>query len=562
MVTKINKTLREVEDCIKAGESFIVEAGAGSGKTWTLIESIKFILESKGDLLKKGNQQIACITYTNVAKDEIIERIENDSLVLVLTIHEFLWHVMKGYQKELKEEILLYNRNDNKKPVADLEVLIQEVNVEYSQYGRKFEKGKITHEDVLAFSSNLFARRPKIAKIVANKFPFIFIDEYQDTEQRTIELLLDNLLSRNKDNITLGFFGDSMQKIYNQGVGRIPARYVENGLLSLITKVDNFRCSLKVINLLNHIRTDLTQIPVGKNASGEVSFIHCNNKLSEGEANYSAVLNLLHEKKSWNFGGESKILFLTHRGIANKIGYEKLLATYDLLDFGRDRLFNKDDVFSKFMIEKVENLIDLYREKNYRSFVKQLGLDGFKINTHYDKKSVHNFMDSLIKLREEKTVKEVLEFIFENRLLVKPIRMEEFESELAKTELNESELKRKSFYENLMNVNYSEFILFAKFINEFTPYSTKHGVKGDEFDNVLLVIDDNSWNQYKFNDVFAQNKSNSGRFERTRNLLYVCCSRAKKNLVVLSLSAMDSNAMLTINAWFGKDNVYDILDFR
>ena len=71
MVGKINQSLEQVKDCIKTGKSFIVEAGAGSGKTWTLIESIKHILETQAAVLEKANQQIACITYTNVAKDEI-----------------------------------------------------------------------------------------------------------------------------------------------------------------------------------------------------------------------------------------------------------------------------------------------------------------------------------------------------------------------------------------------------------------------------------------------------------------------------------------------------------
>ena len=83
-------------------------------------------------------------------------------------------------------------------------------------------------------------------------------------------------------------------------------------------------------------------------------------------------------------------------------------------------------------------------------------------------------------------------------------------------------------------------------------------MKGAEFDNVLVVIDDNSWNQYKFNDVFANERKNQGRYDRTRNLLYVCSSRAKNNLIFLSLSSIDAKAMHTINNWFGSDNVYDV----
>jgi DNA helicase-2/ATP-dependent DNA helicase PcrA len=558
MAGKINESLEKVKDCINNNKSFIIEAGAGSGKTWTLIESIKHILETKASDLEKSNQKIACITYTNVAKDEIIERVDNNSLVLVLTIHEFLWFTMKNYQKELKIEILKYNQVDIKKPVDNLEIKILNATIEYSQYGRKFEKGRITHEDVLEFASNLFANYPKISSIVANKFPFLFIDEYQDTEQRIIELLLDNLLVKAKSKFAMGFFGDSMQKIYNQGIGKIPQKYIDNGNLTFITKKENYRCSLKVIELLGKIRPELIQTPAGKNLQGEISFVNCNNNLADTNGNYLKTLEFLNNKKGWKLESKTKILLLTHRGIANKLGYENLLAVYDSLDFGRDQLFNKEELVSNFLLEKVEGLVRFYLEKNYREFIKQLGIDGFKINYHNDKTKILLMMDTLVKLRKEKSVQEVMDYIFENSLLIKPIRLDEFEIQISKEDLDEVETKRKKFYSDLMKIKYSEFILINDYIENFTPYSTKHGVKGAEFDNVLVVIDDNSWNQYKFNDVFANDKKNQGRYDRTRNLLYVCCSRAKDNLTLLSLSPIDAKAMQTINDWFGSNNVYDI----
>ena len=58
----------QITNCLSTKQSFLVEAGAGSGKTWSLIETLKGILEKEGDALAKNDQQIACITYTNVAK--------------------------------------------------------------------------------------------------------------------------------------------------------------------------------------------------------------------------------------------------------------------------------------------------------------------------------------------------------------------------------------------------------------------------------------------------------------------------------------------------------------
>lgn len=544
----MNTALEEVIGQIENKKSFLLEAGAGSGKTRTLVESLQHIIETKSNQLLKNNKLIACITYTNVAKDEIRERIDNNPLVLVLTIHEFLWHVIKNYQKELRKEILDYNNNESVKPIDNLEKLLLNQSIEYSQYGRKFEKGRITHEDILNFSSKLFDKYPKISTIVANKFPFVFIDEYQDTEERTVKLLLDKLLKNNLKQIVLGFFGDSMQKIYNQGVGEI-----NNELLTLISKKDNYRCSKEVIKLLNKIRPQLIQNAAGVNLQGSIVFFNCNSNLQDN-SNYNRVLNYLQNTKGWDFEVEkTKILFLTHKGIASKLGYESILRVYGILPFGRDRLFNRDEIFAKFLHEKVEKFNELFEQKKYGEFISLLGISDFKINKHSDKEIISDLMIRLNNIRKDGTVKDVLEFVFDNNLLTKPSRIEEF---LGKIDDEDNETN-KEFYNALMGVKYSEITTLYNYIEESTPFSTKHGVKGAEFDNVLVVIDDRAWNQYKFNDVFAVNNSNQSRYNRTRNLLYVCCSRAKDNLAVLSLSEMDVTAMSTINDWF-QGNVFEV----
>lgn len=548
----MNEVLKQVIEQVENKQSFLLEAGAGSGKTRTLIETLQYILEKYSQQLLKNNKLIACITYTNVAKDEIKERIDNNPLVLVLTIHEFLWYVMKNFQKELKREVLEYNDNQAKNPIENLSEILKYEKIDYSQYGRKFEKGKITHEDVLAFSSKLFSRYTKISQLVGNKFPYIFVDEYQDTEERTVELLIDHLLVRNKGLITIGFFGDSMQKIYNQGIGEI-----QNNHLKSITKQDNFRCSKAVINLLNKIRPELKQNAAGENLAGSITFYSCNSDL-QSQNNFKKVLNDL-ENKGWDFQHneagllDAKILFLTHRGIGAKLGYQKLLRVYNIIPFGRDQLFNKDELFSRFILDKVEKLVELFNQKRYGEFISILGIEDYKINRHSDKQKIADLMSKLEKKRNDQSIGEVLEFVFENHLLSKPAKIEEFIEKLN----DEGNDNKKEFYEALMKVKYSEIISLYEYIEESTPFSTKHGVKGAEFKNVLVVIDDASWNQYKFNDVFAGNMANPGRFDRTRNLLYVCCSRAKDNLAVLSLSEMDDKALKTINSWFQK-NVIEI----
>ncbi len=555
-VTKPNNksdALTKVFDCIEKKQSFILEAGAGSGKTWSLIESLKYILETHSNYLLTNDKRIVCITYTNVAKDEISERIDHNPLVFAHTIHDFLWNEVNSFQAELRNVLLEYNENESKKPIEHLEEKIADDRVMYSQYGRNFEKARITHDDVITFSSMIFDKYPKILGIVANKYPYIFVDEYQDTEERTVILLLDKLLNSNMGKIVIGFFGDSMQKIYNQGIGSI-----SNKKLETITKEDNFRCSEKVIGLLNKIRTTLVQKPAGKNVEGKISFYHCNNDV-DNKNNVEKVIEHLKSKEDWNIDfSKTKVLMLTHKGIADKLDYSNLLEVYSKRPFGRDHLYETDELFIDLLINKIENLFLLYQEKKYGELVKLLGIEGYKVNKHSDKKYLQSLMNELDTLREKETIKEVIDYVFEKRLLNKSYKISEFENTINQAEREEEADKDKEFYESLMDIEYQEVIKINNYIKEYTPFSTKHGVKGAEYENVLVVIDDRSWNQYNFNHVFANNRQNVNRFNRTLNLLYVCCSRTKDKLSLLALSKLDTVSIKTIESWFGQENVFDV----
>ena len=86
----------QVIDCLEHNKSFVVDAGAGSGKTHTLVEALTYLLEKRSDDYLSRGQQIVCITYTNVAVGEIESRINSDPLVRVSTIHDFLWSVKRA----------------------------------------------------------------------------------------------------------------------------------------------------------------------------------------------------------------------------------------------------------------------------------------------------------------------------------------------------------------------------------------------------------------------------------------------------------------------------------
>jgi DNA helicase-2/ATP-dependent DNA helicase PcrA len=111
-------------------------------------------------------------------------------------------------------------------------------------------------------------------------------------------------------------------------------------------------------------------------------------------------------------------------------------------------------------------------------------------------------------------------------------------------------------YDQVKNINYGELIHIYEYRKEYSPYSTQHGVKGAEFDNVFVVLDNGKWNKYNFEYLFTGD-GNENVKKRTRKIFYVCCSRTKKNLVVF-YHKPSSLVINKANQWFGAENVLKI----
>ena len=102
------QTIEKIKECIDNERSWIFDSGAGAGKTYSLIETLKYIIVTNERKLKFNNQKVICITYTNVAADEIKERLGNTQIVDVSTIHEYIWETISPYQQLLVK----YHRNN------------------------------------------------------------------------------------------------------------------------------------------------------------------------------------------------------------------------------------------------------------------------------------------------------------------------------------------------------------------------------------------------------------------------------------------------------------------
>lgn len=555
-----------VFNCIKNKESFVLDAGAGSGKTWTLVQALNYVIETKSKELKNNGQKIVCITYTNIAKDEIIERTEHNELIHVSTIHDFLWGCIKRFQSELKVKLLelleekiakeqetlskltaraVKGKEKSESKITRYKEAIESLNskaikINYGNFSN-YKEGKFSHDALIVIAEKIFSSYQKIRKIITDTYPIIFVDEYQDTQEKTVTILLNYL--KGKQDFTLGFFGDKRQQIYDTGIGEIPAEHD----LKLIQKTENYRSSKEIIELLNKIRSDIQQYqPPTNTRRGEILFFH---KLDTNEFSAKGFIEQ-HLKDRWelNSADKVKILYLTHRFIAKENEYEELYQVHsknvDVLTKNKDN--RGMSPFTDYLFD-IEEIATLFNEKRIQQLLKKIS---FEVQTFDSKKKLNELLKNLIEIRTTKKIKDLVDFGAKNKILVLTEKMKDYDLE---------DEDKKEFYEILMDIDCSQFVRLFQVQHDNTPFSTKHNTKGDEFNNVVVIIDDKSWKQsYNFDDYFSNNLDNARRHYRTNNLFYVVCSRAKINLAVVCVSPLSDEAKSTIKEWFQEANYMEI----
>lgn len=348
----MDQEVEKIIDHIEKGENFLLSGGAGSGKTYSLVQVIREVIT------RHPSSKIACMTYTNASVHEIERRVDHSNLN-VSTIHDFLWDNIKNFQRELKATLIeMLNTEDSGISLNGYEGEIPsnffdkdrepDFAIQYKEY-LKLQDGIISHDEVLKLSERIFFKYPKIVSFVKSRYPFVFIDEYQDTNPLIVKILLEYFPKVSKKCV-VGFFGDSMQAIYDDGVGNIDSYLMTDknpdGCVYEVQKKQNRRCPLSVITLANFLRLDsLRQEPStdlkapnmtvdGHVKEGTILFYY-----SDGDKT-DVLKEKLTSEFGWNFSdtGNTKELRLTHNLIANEAGFETLMRIHDsdkIIEYGK-----------------------------------------------------------------------------------------------------------------------------------------------------------------------------------------------------------------------------------
>jgi DNA helicase II / ATP-dependent DNA helicase PcrA len=272
--------------------SFFLFAGAGSGKTRTLVAVLRKLTgigtgDAQGELapaadapavrfareLRARSQTIRVITYTKNAALVVTGRLGTNDLTQVATIHSFCWDLIAGFDDDIREALLAMNADalqkardaaagrkkggptdKDKEKIGELETkaaaLAAIPQFTYSPDRKRHGDGALNHSQVLALASWLLKHKPTLRRILRDQHPVILIDESQDTMKSILDALLE-VVAEDPSRLMLGLLGDHRQRIYLDGHADLPSMVPETWATPKLEM--NHRSQRRIVDLINDI---------------------------------------------------------------------------------------------------------------------------------------------------------------------------------------------------------------------------------------------------------------------------------------------------------------------
>lgn len=540
MDLQVDETL---EKCILSSprKSFFLFAGAGSGKTYSLVLLLKKIRNSiiGKDLLLQG-KNVAVITFTNAATDEIVNRLDYSPVFHISTIHSFVWDVIKYYQTDIKHLYCQYIQED--------------IRVLYE----KLEKAK--SKTTKTYLSNA---------------------ESQDIKKELVDAFFK--IQENFANIfTLGLLGDQKQRIYADGkdnmVNVIPSDWEQP------EKKMNYRCAKRIIKLANTIGKDLDihaeQTPREDADAGLIRLFivqqHEGINKDEVEQTVMKIMSDHTADEKW-FGKDAdvKILTLEHMMAARRLGFDQFFGPLSRVT-KYQMTFLQGTVYElEFFTKEILPIADSIKED---------GRGALEVLKAYSpllsKQNTEKPYELYLRCREEAgkvanmvnknhTIREVVKSIWNSQLLtvLEVIRQA---STLVAADITEEMEEDLQAWVMVMDLPINMVRGYDDYVNQRTRFDTHQGVKGLEFDRVMVIIDDSEARGFMFSydklfgvkeltetDIRHIEAGKESSVDRTQRLFYVTCTRAKESLaIVMYTSDSEKVKNQAINkGWFSEQEI-------
>lgn len=595
--------------------SFFLFAGAGSGKTRSLVNALNYLAKTYRDTLRLRGRQVAVITYTNAACDEIKRRTEYDSLFVVSTIHSFAWAQIRG----LNVDIRAWLKDNLRREIADLQTeegkgragtkasAARQAQIEskqgrldrlaeiktftYNPNGDNRERNALNHSEVIKIFSTFLFAKPLMQRMFVEKFPFLLIDESQDTSRALIDALLV-VQNVHADRFCLGLIGDTMQRIYPDGKERIESEIPQSWAMP--EKKLNHRCPRRIVRLINQIRGDADnhkQEPRDDQPEGWARLFVFPVDAPDKPALEQKVRDCmagLTSDPDWTDVSKCKILTLEHHMAARRMGFLTMFEALASVDDYRTSFLDGSFAPTRFFTHYVLPLVTAQQKcdkfaatRLVRESSPLLSKETLKGNDKpiVQLRAAQTAIDSLMALwaNGEPTCAAIAANIAETNLFAIPdgLKAALAAKQAAPAGTPDDEeadpvSDQIAALVAFLECTFSEIAPYAAYVAHEAPFDTHQGVKGLEFERVMVLMDDGEARGFLFGydkllgakaptaaDIKNAQEGKETSLDRTRRLFYVTCSRARSSLALVSYSANPAAIRTYVieNEWFAADEV-------
>ena len=595
---------RQLEAITTTEGPVMVMAGAGSGKTKVLTTRIAYLISELGI----PSTNILAVTFTNKAANEMKQRIEGmlsieTKYMWVSTFHSFCCRLLRLEIKALPpytSSFQILDEEDSLKVVKDimkqaeldefkpkeirglisksknftdfriddprLNNIFTIVLEKYEEFMK--ENNALDFDDLIIKTILLFQKNPSILQKYQNKFQYILVDEFQDTN--TLQYNLIFMLSARYHNIFV--VGDDFQSIYSfrgakiENINRFRRDFLETKLILL---EENYRSTKEILSLANciieHNPNQIKKVMFSKNKEGQMPFYY------NADSSYDEVMFVIDKIKELVACGASYSDFaILYRSNYISRNFEDMLVRYqipykiygglsffarkeikDIIAYLRVIVYKDDDISFRRIINEpkrkigpkmLENLTNIANENNlslFDSIEKYYG-KGIAVDALNNFKSVINDIKAQL---ENVKLKDLVDIILENTGYEAELKKDEdsYEDRIGNIKELKSVLKEADeFYEgtNLEKLELMLSDLALRTDNEnddvdkvdCVRLSTYHQVKGLEFTNVFMVAMEEG--------IFpSMNCTLPSEIEEERRICYVGITRAKEKLYLTSASS-------------------------
>lgn len=577
--------------------ALLVLAGAGSGKTRVLTMRIAYLIEEKN----VSPYQILAITFTNKAAREMKDRITNlvgpvvknmqistfhslgvrimrenydklgyDSNFVILDSDDSL-SVIKRILKEMNLDPKQYNPNAirnkisncknelisadayERYAVSEFEKIVLDV---YRRYQKKLKKdNSLDFDDLLVLPIELFRKHPDVLEHYQDKFQYVLVDEYQDTNEA--QYILTKMIAAKYKNICV--VGDPDQAIYSwRGANYKNIMNFEKDYKSAKTILleENYRSTKTILDAANCvIRNNPNRKEKNLKCMGEVgdaiTYYRANDERDEARFCIEEIKKLEGDDVSpseiavlYRTNAQSRVLeeeFLKANVPFKIIGsfyFYNRKEIKDLLAYLRLIHNDRDNVSLLRVINEPKRGIGLKTIQNIQDRADELGISLYEAITSSKELEFKNLIEDLKRVSEDLTLTELVDKVLDATGMRAALESEKtIESEIKLENLEEFKSITKSFEDREGVVSLEDFLLEVSLVSDVEDYKndpnrvslmTTHSVKGLEFEYVFVVGLEEG--------IFPHMNSlmDASELEEERRLCYVAITRAKKKLYLLN----------------------------